>query len=290
MNSKLLRPLLVMSVCAITANLFAQAAPSIEFPAPSPASTLKQRVGLTDIEIDYSRPGMKGREIFGGLLPYGEVWRAGANSATKIIFSTPVKLNGAAVPAGTYGFFAIPGKEEWTIILNKIANQWGAYTYKQADDVVRVAAKPVALAQPVETFTIDINDLRDQSATLNLIWEKTRVPVKLEVDVAAILVPKIEAAMSSGRTNTAGVYYSSALFYYENGLDPKKALAWVNEATKLNDKAPYMMLLKARLLAKFGDKEGATAAAKKSAELGVAVEGPKSGFVNMSNDLISTLK
>ena len=186
--------------------------------------------------------------------------------------------------------FAIPGRDEWTIIINKIANQWGAYTYKQADDVVRVAAKPVALAEPVETFTIDINDLRDQSATLDLIWEKTRVPVKFEVDTASILMPKIEAAMAPGHTNTAAAYYGAALFYFENGQDMKKALTWVNEATRPNTTAPYMMLLKARILAKLGDKNGASAAAKKSAELGVAVEGPTSGFVKMSNDLISTLK
>jgi Flp pilus assembly protein TadD len=142
----------------------------------------------------------------------------------------------------------------------------------------------------VESFTIDFNDLRDQSATLNLIWEKTRVPVKLEVDTAAVLQPKIEAAMASTGTKSANLYYSSALFYFENGKDMGKALEWVNEATRLNDKAPNMMLLKARILAKRGDKPGAIAAAKKTAELGVAAEGPKSGFVKMSEDLIASLQ
>jgi hypothetical protein len=294
MNAKALSS--AIAIALVSTSLFAtcanaqQAAPAVEFPAPSPTATLKQRVGLTDIEITYSRPGVKGRQIFGGLIPYGEVWRAGANSATKVVFSTPVKLNGQELPAGTYGLFAIPGQSEWTIIINKIATQWGAYSYKQTDDVLRVTARPMKLAELVETYTIDINDIRDQSATLNLIWEKTRVPVKIEVDAASKVVPSIEAAMKSSGTKNAGLYYSSAMFYFENGLDTKKALEWINEAVKLNDKAPYMMLLKARILAKTGDKAGAIAAAKKTAELGVAAEGPKSGFVKMSDDLIASLK
>jgi hypothetical protein len=292
MNTKLLIiPLAAAVLAGVTGVSVAQTnAPSVEFPAPSPTATLKQRVGLTDIEITYSRPGVKGRAIFGGVVPYGEVWRAGANAATKFVVSTPMKLNGSAVPAGTYAFFAMPGKDEWTIILGKGPNQWGAYAYNQSNDVVRVTAKPVALGESVESFTIDFNDLRDQSATLNLIWEKTRVPVKLEVDTAAVLQPKIEAAMASTGTKSANLYYSSALFYFENGKDMGKALEWVNEATRLNDKAPNMMLLKARILAKRGDKPGAIAAAKKTAELGVAAEGPKSGFVKMSEDLIASLQ
>jgi hypothetical protein len=150
-------------------------------PAPSPACSLKQRVGTTDIEIVYSRPGVKGRTIFGGLVPYDKVWRTGANEATRITFSAPVKVNGADVAAGTYGLFTIPGEKEWTIILNKTAQQWGAFKYDEKADLVRVKAAPVKLAEPVETFTIDINDIRDDSATLNLIWEKTRVPVNLAV-------------------------------------------------------------------------------------------------------------
>ena len=150
-------------------------------PAASPACTLKQRVGLTDIEIDYSRPGVKGRVIFGGLVPFDKVWRTGANEATRITFSTPVKFNGEEVPAGTYALFTIPGKNEWTIILNKTAKQWGAFHYDDKADLLRVKSTPAELAEPVETFTIDINDIRDDSATLNLIWDKTRVPVKLSL-------------------------------------------------------------------------------------------------------------
>jgi hypothetical protein len=165
---------------AWTGGLFAQR-PQPNSPMPSPACTLKQRVGMTDIEIVYSRPGVKGRTIFGGLVPYDKVWRTGANEATRITFSAPVKLNDTDVPAGTYALFTIPGEKEWTIIVNKGARQWGAFRYDEKADLMRVKATPVKVAEPVETFTIDINDIRDDSATLNLIWEKTRVPVKLSV-------------------------------------------------------------------------------------------------------------
>src|SRR5208282_3032104 len=197
MNPRMLRSLVVaMSGLALVSGLQAQT-PRIDFPAASPACTLKQRVGLTDIEVVYSRPGVKNRTIFGGIVPYGQVWRTGANQATKVTFSTPVKLNGMDIPAGTYALFTIPGKKEWTIIVNKNAAQWGSFQYDEKADLVRIKAVPEKLAKPVETFTIDINDIRDESATLNFTWDKTRVPVKLEIDLVSKLVPQIEAAMAS---------------------------------------------------------------------------------------------
>jgi hypothetical protein len=275
---------------AFASGLFAQAPSGITFPALSPGCTLKQRVGLTDIEVAYSRPGVKGREIFGGLEAYGKVWRTGANTATKITFSTPVKFGGKDVPAGSYALYSIPGPSEWTVILNNVTGQWGAYQYDQKNDLCRITVKPIALSQPVETFLIDINDIRSQTATLNLIWEKTRVAVPIEVDVATTLVPQIESLMASADKKTTQQYFNAATFYYENGLDLNKAKTWIEEATKGDKPAFYMMHLKAKILAKLGDKAGARAAAEKSSELAVAAEGPKSGFVKMNNDLIATLK
>lgn len=290
MNSTaFLRSVVLASGLILSSSAFAQA-PRVDFPALSPACTLKQRVGLTDVEIVYSRPSMKGREIFGGLEAYGKVWRTGANNATRITFSTPVKFGGQDVPAGSYALFSIPGADEWTVILNKVTGQWGAYTYNASNDLVRVTVKPVALTQPVETFLIDINDIRSQSATLDLIWEKSRVPVKLEFDVATTLVPQIEALMAADGTRNPQQYFSAASFYYENDLDLKKAKEWIEKATSNNRPAFYMVHLKAKILAKLGDKEGAKAAAEKSTELAVAAEGPKSGFVKMNNDLINSLK
>ena len=280
----LLSSLVLASGLVFTCGLLAQT-PKVDFPAPSPACTLKQHVGLTDIEIVYSRPGVKGRPIFGGLVPYGQVWRTGANNATKITFSTPVKLNGAEIPAGTYALFTIPGETEWTIIINKGAAQWGAFQYNETNDLVRVKATPLKLAEPVETFTIEINDIRDESATLNLTWEKTRVPVKLEVELVSKLVPQIEAVMSAAEGRKP--YYQAALFYYDHGQDLQKASKWVDAAIAERE-AYYIVNLKARILAKLGDKEGAIAAAKRSTEL--AIKAKDTGYVKLNEDLISSLK
>jgi len=285
MNSKILLSSLVLaSGLVFTCGLLAQT-PKVDFPAASPVCTLKQHVGLTDIEIVYSRPGVKGRPIFGGLVPYGQVWRTGANNATKITFSTPVKLNGAEIPAGTYALFTIPGETEWTIIINKGAAQWGAFQYNETNDLVRVKATPLKLAEPVETFTIEINDIRDESATLNLTWEKTRVPVKLEVELVSKLVPQIEAVMSAAEGRKP--YYQAALFYYDHGQDLQKASKWVDAAIAERE-AYYIVNLKARILAKLGDKEGAIAAAKRSTEL--AIKAKDTGYVKLNEDLISSLK
>ena len=265
------------------------AVPAPKFPAQSPAATVTQEVGLTKIEVAYSRPGVKGRKIFGGTEAFGRVWRTGANTATKITFSTPVKFGGAAVPAGSYALYTIPGESEWTIILNKVTGQWGAYQYDAKNDLVRVTAKPVGLTQLVETFTIDINDIRDQSATLNLAWEKTRVPVKIEVDVTSALTPQIEAFMAAGGKISPGQYYNAAVFYYENGGDLQKARTWIEAAVNNPKPAFYMMHWKAKILARLGDAAGAKAAAEKSKELAVAAEGAQSPFVKMNNDLIAGL-
>ncbi len=292
MNAK---PLLcsLAFVCGLVfvSRLSAQT-PRIDFPAASPACTLKQRVGLTDIQVDYSRPGVKGRPIFGGIVPYGQVWRTGANQATRLTFSTPVKLEGHEIPAGTYALFTIPGENEWTIIINKNAKQWGAFQYNQKDDVVRFKVKPVTLTDTrVETFTIELNYVRDESAALTLVWDQTVVPIRLEVEVAGKLVPQIEAAMAAPGKKSDGLYFQAATFYYDHHRDLKQALGWVNAGLADNPRIAFEMLhLKAEILARLGDKENAIAAAKRSTELALKAEGPASSFPKMNQDLISSLQ
>lgn len=266
----------------------AQNGPKIDFPAASPACTLKQRVGLTDFEIVYSRPGVKGREIFGGLEAWGAVWRTGANAATKITFSSPIKFGGVSVPAGTYALFTIPGKEQWTVILNSDAGQWGAYKYSQAKDVARVTVAPVKLAQPVETMTIEFDDIRDESATLYVAWEKTRVPVSIGVDVATALLPQIEKAMSVEGKKQPALLFQSASFYFNHDQDLNKALAWIDEAIAGAPQAYYMVNLQAKILAKQGKKAEAIAAAKHSLEL--SREAKDASYVKQNEDLISSLQ
>ncbi len=244
------------------------------------------------MEVVYSRPGIKGRSIFGGIVPYGEVWRTGANAATKITFSTPVKLEGNDIPAGTYSLFTIPGKDEWNIIINKNAKQWGSFQYDTNEDVVRfnVAPRPL-LDPPLETFMIEFAQITDESAELMLLWDQTVVPIRLQVDVVSTVVPQIDAAMASPVKKTDGFYFQAATFYYDHNLDLDKALKWVNAG--LADKpmiAFEMMHLKAEILAKQGDKAGAIAAAKKSSELAIKAEGPGNSFVWMNQKLIDSLQ
>jgi len=285
MNTKLMRFAAVLLGGWLLATGVKAQTPTVEFPAPSPACTIKQRVGLTDIEIVYSRPSMKDRKVFGGLVSYGQVWRTGANAATKITFSTPVKLNGTDIPAGTYALFTIPGEAEWTIIINKGAAQWGAFQYDEKADVARFKTTPVRLEEQIETFTIEFNDLRDESAILNLVWDQTVVPIKIEIPLTDKLVPQIEAVMASDAKQKP--YYQAAMFYYDHGLDLQKASKWVDAAIAQRE-AYYIVHLKAKILAKLGDKEGAIAAAKRSSEL--AVKAKDDGYVKLNAGLISDLK
>ena len=272
-------------------GLFAQA-PKVDFPQPSPTATLKQHIGLTDVEITYSRPSVKGRVIFGNLVPYGEVWRTGANASTRISFSTPVKLNGNAIPAGKYALFTIPAEDEWTIIISKDTNSFGAFGYKPESDVVRFKVTPEKLAEiSVETFAIEFNHIRDESAVLELVWEKTVVPIKLEVDVISKVAAQIDAAVTSTNKLQAQFYFQAATFYFNHDMDSKKALAWLDTGLADKPRIAYELLnLKAKILAKQGDKEGAIAAAKQSSESAIKAEGPASSFVRMNQDLISSLQ
>jgi Protein of unknown function (DUF2911) len=284
MNSKMLRFFSALACGLMFASSLPAQTPKVEFPAPSPACTLKQRVGLTDFEIVYSRPGVKDRQIFGSVVPYGAVWRTGANNATKITFSTPVKMNGTEIAAGSYSLYTIPGEGEWTIIINKNTGQSGTQ-YDEKSDVARFKATPITLTRPIETFTIEFNLIRDESAVLNLVWDKTVVPIKLGIDLASKLVPQIEAVMASDAKSKP--YYQAAMFYYDHGLDLQKASKWV-EAAIAEREAHYIVYLKAKILARLGDKKGAIAAAKRSTELAIAAK--DTGYVKMNDDLISSLK
>lgn len=271
----------------LAGGLFAQA-PKLEFPAPSPAANVKQRVGITDIELSYNRPSMKGRKIFGGLVPYGEVWRTGANTATKLSFSTDVKLGGANVPAGAYALYTIPGVDEWTVILNKVTGQWGAYQYDPANDLVRIKAQPVTLTTPVETFGIGFSELRDSSATMFLTWEKVRVSLKLEIDTVGLILPRLQAAMAAEGKKP---YMGAAMFYYDNNLDLKQALEWMNAGLAEQPEAFWMIYRKGLILAKLGDKAAAAAAAKQSMEMAQKAQGGiKDEYIRLNQALLDSLK
>jgi len=281
--------LLVSGAAFFTSSLYGQEAKKIDFPQASPLASIKERVGVTDVSIEYSRPSARERKIFGGLLPYGAVWRTGANAATKVTFSTDVKLGGAAVPAGSYALFTIPGEAEWTVILSKVVDgQWGSYAYNQKDDQARVRVKPAVMAEPLETMTISLQDMHAGKANLVIAWEKTKVPIELDTDVVAKLKPKIEAAMAGQGEKP---YFAAAMFYYENDVDMALAKEWIEAAAKQQPDAVWLVYRKGLILKKAGDKEGAMAAAKQALELASKAEGEiKAEYTRLSETLIASLK
>lgn len=235
-------------------------------PEASSTQTIIQDFGLGKVTITYSRPNVKGRVIFGGINPYGQVWRTGANAATTITFSDKVILEGHNVPAGTYSLFTIPEKDEWTIILNKTAKQWGAYSYKEADDFLRFKVKPEYLAEKRETFTIQFRNATTKTMDLHMVWDHTGVTVHLHTDDDAQIMANIDALMSGTRKP----YFNAIQYYYENDKDMNKALAWTLEAQKTDPKGPWYKLWEARIRLKMGDKQGAIRAAQQGIDLSKA--------------------
>ena len=253
----------------------AQEPPKITFPAPSPAAVVRQRVGVTDVEVEYSRPSKNGREIFGGLVPFNEVWRTGANASTKVTFSDAVRLGGKDVPAGKYALYTIPTAGDWTVILYRDPSLWGAVNYKPADDLARVTVKPETPATPAETFTIGFDDVKEDGATMFLAWDKVRVPVPLAVDTNAKVMAAIAKATAPGvePAPTPQLLGSAANYYLTHGGDLSQALGWLDAAIeRLNAtqaKTPPVYIFyerKARIQSKMGDKAGALTSAQKALE------------------------
>ena len=262
-----------------------------QFPAPSQHGTITQRVGLTDVSIDYSRPDKRGREIFGALVPYGKVWRTGANDPTKIKFSDAVKIEGKDLPAGEYAFYTIPGENEWTIIFSKNLKLWGAYGYKPDVDALRVTVKPTTLPNETESFTIGFSDLKDDGATINLDWDKTRVPVQITTNTSEKVNAQITEALKTPAELKPTFYYQAASFYYEHDKDLDQAEKWVDKAIELQKEPRYFMYYKkAQIEAKLGHNDKAKAAAEKSIELLKAGPNPDDTAIRNSQLLIDSLK
>ncbi len=242
----------------------------IKTPRPSPNSTLKQEVGLTDVTIEYSRPGMKGREIFAvdGLVPFGKFWRLGANAATKFTFSDDVKLGGKELKAGSYAVLVVPNAKEWKINLYPYeAASWPSYVEK--DPMVSFMVETVELPIRLETFLIDINNIKTTEATIDLIWESTYVSIPLTVEVDS----RVEAAIKKTLGGpSGGDYYAAAAYYYDTGKDLNQALIWVQKATKVKEPRFWQVRKEALILAGLGRYDEAISAAKLSMELAQKAE------------------
>lgn len=266
-----MRKHIAAAVAVSAAVLIASAASAqLQLPRPSPKSTVSQTVGVTDITVIYSRPGVKERKIWGGLVPMDQVWRTGANEATIVKFSGDVKVNGSALAAGTYSLHTIPGETEWTVIFNKVADQWGSYSYDAAKDALRVKAKS-EVSSHHEMLTFEFPAVTTNSADLVMAWDKIRVPLKIEVDTVTQAQQAIRTAMSNAKADDGGTPFQSARYYFDNNLDPAYAMQLVDRA--IGVKETYGNLtLKARMLAKTGKKKEAIAAAERAVAVGKAAE------------------
>lgn len=252
-------------------------------PAPSPTQTIKQDFGLANIELSYSRPGMKGRKIFGDLVPFGKVWRTGANSATTITFGEEVTIGDKKIPAGKYGLLTIPERKTWTVIITKQLDVTSPAAYKEDMDVVRVEAKTYNMDESVETFTMQFANIKPNSCEIHLMWDKTAVILPISTDIETKIMGQIDQLMNKDNRP----YYAAALYYMENGKDLNQALAWFDKAVEANPDAFWMHHQRANCLAKLGKIEEAKKAAEKSKELAAAQK--NDDYVRLNDKLLAEL-
>lgn len=276
---KLVLNCLTLAVLSFFATL---ANGQIRTPQASPTATLSTTVGLTDVEIIYSRPGMKGRTIYAkdGLVPFGAIWRTGANAATKITFSGDVKLGGQELKGGSYAVLTMPDTKEWKVMLYPYeSGNWGNYTEKEP--AAKFSAKAIPIKHTIETFTIDVNNMQSTQATIDLLWENTLVSLPLAVEVDKLVMADIERVLSGPSAND---YYAAATYYHDSGKDLKKALEFVQKATKVDNPRFWQVRREALILADLGRKKEAIEAAKKSMEL--AKEAKNDDYVRMNEKSI----
>ena len=277
-----MKKLLLVAICFGT--LVMTETQQLKTPSRSSTQTVKQEFGLGSIELSYSRPNMKGRKIFGDLVPFDKVWRTGANNATTLTFTDEVNIGGTKVPAGKYGLLTIPSANEWTIILSKQTDVTSPSAYKQEMDVVRVKAKPMALPFSFETFGISFENIKDNSCELMMAWDKTVVALPITTDVDGKVMKQIETIMKSD----SRPYFAAASYYANNGKDLNQAIVWYDKAIEQNPKAFWVYYQKASTLAKLGKKGEAMAASAKSMEL--AKEAKNDDYVSLNEKLQKDLK
>jgi hypothetical protein len=260
----------IMSFAALSSlAAFAPSASAqqVDFPRLSPTASVTQAVGVTKIELSYSRPGVKGRKIWGELVPYGEVWRTGANENTTISFSTPVKVAGTELPAGTYGLQTIPTEGDWTLILSKDAELWGAFDYKPENDALRATVTPRKSPQLEERMGFRFDDLTDESATVVLAWENVEVPFKIEVDTPKLVLAK---AGESIRWQTG---YQAANYCLQNDTCLDEAGRWLTSSLAIQENF-FNLRAKALWQSKKGDLKGAVATGEKALAAAKSAQNP----------------
>jgi hypothetical protein len=275
--------LLALVILGYSLNLQSQ---SIKTPAPSPLQTGTQAFGLGEIKIEYSRPGVKGRVVFGDVVPLGKVWRTGANSTTKITVGEDVKINGNAIAPGTYGIYTIPNMNEWDVMIYKDITLGGdVANYKQENELFRFKVKPVAMNDKMEDLLFNINNIAPTSCTIDMIWDKTMISFPVTTEIDSKIMKQIDKELAPGDRKP---YFAAANYYYENNKDLAKALDWSNKAVENNPDAYWMIHLKAKIQVKMKDYKGAIATAEQSKAK--ATEDKNDDYVRLNDKLIADAK
>ncbi|MFN8357994.1 MAG: DUF2911 domain-containing protein [Spirosomataceae bacterium] len=254
----------------------------LQTPAASPTATIAQKVGLVDVKIEYSRPSAKGRKVMGELVPFGELWRTGANACSKISFSDDVTIGGTKVSKGTYSLFSIPGAQQWTIILNKNTSLAGVDGYKPEEDAVRVTVKPETISPRVETLTIGIANTKDDAGDIEISWENTRATFTFTMDTDGKVMAGIKSIMSGP---SGDAYYQAAVYYLEHGKDVNQAYEWINKSIAMNGERFWVLRQKSLMEAKMNNFKGAVQTAEKSKKL--ASEAKNMDYVRMNEKSIA---
>ena len=273
---------IIFVLAMIIANYVTEA--QVKTPQPSPKATLTQVVGLTNVEISYSRPSAKGRDVFNNLVPYGKLWRTGANENTTISFSDDVVIDGKIVPKGKYALFTTPKADNWEIIFYTALDNWGnPENWDETKVALKTTVKSEHIDRFVESFTIGINNLDNNFGHLELSWEKTIVAIKFEVPTAKMAMASIDKTLAGPG---AGDYFSSAQYLFQSNGDLTKALTYVNKALEMNKDKPFWYnRLKSLIQAKQGDKKSAIETAKIS--LASAESAKNQDYVKMNKDSIA---
>ena len=275
----------ILLLSAISCTLFLSTqAQTLKTPSPSTPQFIRQDFGLSTIELSYSRPNVKGRKIFGDLVPFDKVWRTGANQATTLTFGDTVSIGGTTIPPGKYGLLSIPGEDEWTIIITHQTDVTNAAAYKPDQDVIRLKAAVNHLPFSIESFMIIFSDLTANSCNLDLIWDNTEVAFPISTNTDAKVMAQIAGTMNKDNHP----YYQAAFYYLENGKDLNKALEWFDKAIAQDPTAYFAVYQKARCLAKLGRKQDAIATAKQSMDL--AKQAGNNDYVVLNQKLIASLQ
>lgn len=256
----------------------------ITTPAPSPLCKIEQKVGLSTVSIEYSRPSVRNRKIFGDLVPYGKVWRTGANMATKFTISDDITVEGKKLPKGSYSLYTVPGEEEWDIIFYNEVNISGVpKVMDQAKETARIKVKAELLTYTTETFLIDINSVNQDNASMNIMWENTIVPIHLQFDVDSRVMKNIDKVLAGPSSDD---YYQAARYYFDSGKDLTQAVGWIQKANQMDAKY-WKLRVESMILAKLGRKSEAIEAAIKSKTM-AAAEGNEE-YVRMNEEAIKEL-